>query len=163
MVRTHIAAVEYALRDELYWDDEELFVDWDHRKDYFSMDKFYLGSVKRGSGTVHYWWVSADEEIMTIDVGPKGIIVTGNLRSPLENIPVQEVSLQELVEREWRMPPILSRSIAKDSDAGASVIRIYQYRACDLLFPLMGIRVITSVSLESIKYEHEDGVVLFYT
>ncbi len=162
--RTHPDAVAYAFEQELFEKGEEQYSDEDHRRAFLSRRKRYLGSVKRGERTVHYWWVIADEEMMTIDDGTGGVIVTGNLESPLKRIPQKEMTVEELEKAgEFEVPPAMMRQLSILSEMGASVMGPLEYRACDVLLPLLGIVIKPECDSEHVRSEHVDwGKVRFY-
>lgn len=163
-LRTHPAAVRYALEQELSGSSETLYNDDNHRLAFQDRRKRYLGSVKRGERVVHYWWVSADEELLTIDEGPNGVIVSGNLDNPVNSITRKEMTLEELEQSgDFDMPPPILRDLENMSELGASVMGPMEYRACDVLLPLLGVKVIPEKDAEYVKHEIVNwGKVRFY-
>ncbi|MHA1388845.1 MAG: hypothetical protein ACTSR9_10475 [Candidatus Thorarchaeota archaeon] len=85
--KTHPAAMEYALEQELYEQDEELFNDTQHFDAFFSRERHYLGSVKRNEEIVHYWFVHSTDEMIEIHVRKGAAIVNKTIENPLSRIP----------------------------------------------------------------------------
>jgi len=162
--RTHPAAVRFALEQELFEKGEELHRDEDHRRAFLTREKRYLGSVKRGERTVHYWWIIAGEEMMTIDDGSGGVIVSGNLESPLKRISRIEMTVEELEQAgEYEIPPAMMRELSYLSEMGASVMIPLEYSTCDVMLPLLGIKIIPDSDAEYVRFEETDeGSVRFY-
>ena len=164
MRRTHPDAVSYALEQELFERGEELISDEDHRRAFVDRKKRYLGSVKRGDRTVHYWWIGAEEEMMTIADGLGGVIISGNLESPLKRIPQKEMAIEDLEKLgDIEIPPAMMRELSKLSEMGASVMMPLEYRACDVMLPLLGIKIVPESDAEYVVFEDTDwGMVRFY-
>lgn len=162
--RTHTAAVYYALEQELFEKGEKLYSDMEHRKVFFSRQKYYLGSVKRGERTIHYWWVIADEEMMTIDEGSGGVNISGNLDSPLKRIPQKEMTVEELEQSgEYELPQTMMRELNFLTEMEASVLGPLEYRASDVLLPLLGIKIVPDSDAEFVEFEDVDwGLVRFF-
>jgi hypothetical protein len=162
--RTHPDAVAYALEQEFFEKGEERYSDEDHRLAFLSQQKRYLGSVKRGERAVHYWWVIADEEMMTIDDGPGGVIISGNLESPLKRIPQKEMTVEELEQSgEYEIPPVMMRELSYLSEMGASVMGPLEYRACDVLLPLLGIKIVPESDAEYVDFEQIDWEIIEFS
>ena len=161
--RIHPEAVKYALEQELQERDEELHCDNHHRHTFNDKGRRYLGTVKRGERVVHYWWVNEDGEMLTIEVGSDGIVISGNLESPLNKIPQTEMTVEELENAGvFNVPSVIMRDIDYLSDMGASTILPLEYRACDVLLPLLGINIIPESDAEFIVFEEVDwGKVTF--
>ncbi|TFH03179.1 MAG: hypothetical protein E4H14_17035 [Candidatus Thorarchaeota archaeon] len=162
--RSNTTAVYYALEQELNKRGEHLHRDKSHRLAFQSGQKFYIGSVNRGEHTIHYWWIYADEELMTIDESSGGVTVTGNLENPLLKIPQKEMTISQLEEvGDFEIPPVLMKELDALSEIGASVLGPLEYKACDVLLPLLGIKVIPESDAKIVKVEDVDwGVVRFY-
>jgi hypothetical protein len=162
--KTHSAALRYALEQELLGNGEELYHDEDHRLAFQDRKKLYLGTVKRSERTIHYWWIRGEEEMVTIDDGPGGVFISGNLESPLMRILQKEMTAEELEDSgDYEIPPVMMKDIDKLLENGANVIGPLQYKACDVLLPLLGIRIVPEndenlIVFESVGY----GVVRFY-
>ncbi|MHA1662961.1 MAG: hypothetical protein ACTSVR_06870, partial [Candidatus Thorarchaeota archaeon] len=142
---------------------EEMYSDSAHRRALNSDQRLYLGTVKRGERTVHYCWIYADEEMMTIDEGSGGVVISGNLKNPLKRIPQKEMTIAELEQAgEFEIPPAMMREVSYLYEIGASVIGPLEYRAYDVLLPLLGIRIIPEDDTEKVKAEEVDlGIVRF--
>ncbi len=162
--RTHPDAVSYALDQELFEKGEKTYNDEDHRRAFLTRGKRYLGSVKRGETKVHFWWISGDEEMMTIQNGPGAAIISGNLESPLKRIPQREMTIEELEALgEMKIPPSMQRELSYLSEIGASVMGPLEYRACDVILPLLGIKIVPESDAELVHCEEVDwGLVRFY-
>ena len=161
---THPDAVEFALEQELFEKGEELYNDEDHQLAFHARGKRYLGSVGMGERTVHYWWVRGDEEMMTIEAGPGAAIISGNLESPLKRIPQREMTVEGLEALgEVEIPAPMQREISRLSKEGASCIFPMEYRACDVMLPLLGIKIVPESDAEEVEFEEVDwGLVRFY-
>jgi hypothetical protein len=161
--RTHPAAIRYAILQETLGNGEDLVYDHDHRLSFQSLEKSYLGTFCKGKQKIHYWWITKDEELLTIDEGPGGVVVSGNIENPLERIPKRCMSLDDLENAgKFELPVVMKRDISELSKMGASVILPLEYRACDVLLPILGIVIEPESDSESVDYSVDSGFVQFY-
>ena len=162
--KTDPTAVMHALEQEILEENKELYNDVDHRLAFQTFGKLYLGTVKREDGKVHYWWIPKDEEMFTIEERSGGAIVSGNLESPLKRIPQKQMSVSELeLVGDIEIPQVLMRALDGLSEAGADVFVPLEYRACDVLLPLLGIQIVPEDDAEYVDYVVENwGFVRFF-